>query len=110
MLRGGWVRGLYHEPAPGPGDNARRPCDPAITHVCFDVVDVEGEYARLSGAGVPFLSPPQRTPSVLTCYARDPDGNIVEFQELLSPKSRLQLKEFRCDGDAQAMNPPGANG
>lgn len=100
----------YHEPSPGPGDSARRPCDPAITHVCFDVVDVEGEYERLSAAGVPFLSTPQRTPSVLTCYARDPDGNIVEFQELLNPKSRLQLKEFRPDGDAQAMKPPGVSG
>ncbi len=85
----------YHSPAPGPGDSARRACDPAITHVCFDVVDVEGEYERLSKAGVAFLSPPQRMPGVHTCYARDPDGNIVEFQELLNPKSRLQLKDFR---------------
>jgi glyoxylase I family protein len=100
----------YHEPTPGLGDTARRPCDPAITHVCFDVVDVEGEYRRLSGEGVPFLSSPQRTPSVLTCYARDPDGNIVEFQELLNPKSRLQLKEFRRDEDAQTMKPPDVNG
>lgn len=86
----------YHLPTPGAGDIARRACDPAITHICFDVTDVESEYERLSNAGVPFQSPPQRTPSVLTCYARDPDGNLVEFQELLSSKSRLQLKEFRA--------------
>lgn len=85
----------YQAPTPGPGDPARRPCDPAITHVCFDVVDVDSEYERLSKAGVTFVSPPQRTPFMNTCYARDPDGNIVEFQELLNPKSRLQLKEFR---------------
>jgi glyoxylase I family protein len=92
----------YHAPVPGPGDNARRACDPAITHVCFDVVDVEAEYARLSAAGVPFISPPQRSAYMHTCYARDPDGNIVEFQELLNPKSRLQLKEFRLEKSAPA--------
>lgn len=85
----------YRSPMPGPGDSARRVCDPAITHICFDVVDVEAEYERLHAAGVPFFSSPQRISYVHTCYARDPDGNIVEFQELLNPKSRIQLKEYR---------------
>lgn len=85
----------YHSPEPVAREGESRPCDPAITHVCFDVVEVEQEYARLSAAGVRFVSPPQRKDNVHTCYARDPDGNLVEFQELVSPRSRLQLPEFR---------------
>jgi glyoxylase I family protein len=87
----------YESPTPGARDSVPRPCDPAITHICFDVVDVMGEYERLSAAGVPFHSPPQTHAGVCTVYARDPDGNIVEFQEILNPKSRMQLPGNRCD-------------
>lgn len=63
---------------PGPA------CDAGIRHICFDVSDLAGEYARLKAAGVPFFSEPQHVPAagVTTVYARDPDGNIVELQEV----------------------------
>lgn len=59
-------------------------CDGGIRHICFDVSDLAGEYARLKAAGVTFFSEPQHVPAagVTTVYARDPDGNIVELQEI----------------------------
>lgn len=59
-------------------------CDAGIRHICFDVSDLAGEYRRLTVAGVPFFSKPQHVPAaaVTTVYARDPDGNIVELQEV----------------------------
>ncbi len=83
----------YAEPAPAPPEQGRPVCNPGLTHVCFDVVDLPAEYERLLAAGVPFHCPPQPLGggSILATYARDPDGNVVEFQELLNPRSRMAL-------------------
>lgn len=73
----------YAEPVPAPGEE-KRPCDVGIRHIAFDVTDIDGEYARLSAAGVPFFSPPQSIGNfgIRSAYLRDPDGNIVELQEI----------------------------
>lgn len=73
----------YHEPKPRPGE--RRPaCDAGIRHIAFDVKDIVAEYERLKAAGVEFISPPQHIPpgKCTSCYFYDPDGNIVELQEI----------------------------
>ena len=73
----------YTAPAPQPG--MRRPaCDVGIRHIAFDVKDIDREYARLKAAGVDFISPPQHLAlgGVTSCYCYDPDGNIVELQEI----------------------------
>jgi catechol 2,3-dioxygenase-like lactoylglutathione lyase family enzyme len=59
-------------------------CDGGIRHICFDITDLAAEYRRLKAAGVEFFSEPQHVPAagVTTVYARDPDGNIVELQEV----------------------------
>jgi catechol 2,3-dioxygenase-like lactoylglutathione lyase family enzyme len=63
-----------------------------LTHLCFDVVDLPAEYERLKAAGVEFHCPPTHLGrGVRTTYARDPDGNVVEFQEILNPKSRMRM-------------------
>ena len=73
----------YHAPVPRPGDPDRPVCDHGITHLCIDVEDLDAEYARLSEAGMPFHGPPQDLGGgVRTIYGRDPDGNVVEIQEL----------------------------
>jgi catechol 2,3-dioxygenase-like lactoylglutathione lyase family enzyme len=80
----------YRSPKPRPGE--RRPaCDVGIRHICFDVKDIFGEYERLKAAGVDFISPPQPLEGVgcISCYLYDPDGNIVELQEIL-PGSIVQ--------------------
>ena len=73
----------YRNPAPRPGQ--RRPaCDAGIRHLAFDVKDIHSEYQRLKDAGVDFISPPQHIAAgkCTSCYCYDPDGNIVELQEL----------------------------
>ena len=54
-----------------------------ITHLCFDVDDVEAEYQRLLAAGVRFHTPPQDFGAVRATYGRDPDGNVFELQQLM---------------------------
>lgn len=72
----------YTHPEPAPGE--RRPaCDTGIRHICFDVTDIFSEYERLKAAGVDFISPPQKLGAgCASCYLYDPDGNIVELQEI----------------------------
>ena len=57
-----------------------------LRHVAFEVDDLEGLYARLTAAGVPFVSPPVIVPFKVVgnirkrlCYLKDPDGAIVEL-------------------------------
>ena len=58
-----------------------------LRHVALEVDDLDGLYARLQEAGVPFVSGPVAVPFSLPgvrkrlCYARDPDGALVEFAE-----------------------------
>jgi catechol 2,3-dioxygenase-like lactoylglutathione lyase family enzyme len=73
----------YTRPVPRPGE--RRPaCDAGIRHIAFDVKDIHAEYARLKAGGVDFISPPQHLQmgGVTSCYFYDPDGNILELQEI----------------------------
>jgi catechol 2,3-dioxygenase-like lactoylglutathione lyase family enzyme len=82
----------YHSPQPAAGDPARRVCDPGIAHFCFDVTDVDGEYERLLAAGMSFHCPPQDAGAgIRTTYGRDPDGNVVELQEVPSSEHRIAL-------------------
>lgn len=66
-----------------------------IRHVAFDVTDIDAEYARLKAAGVTFLSEPQSLELVglRSVYFRDPEGNILEFQEVFpgSPVDRSHV-------------------
>ena len=73
----------YAEPTPGPAD-PKRSCDVGIRHLAFDVTGIDEEYERLKAQDVPFLSPPQSIGNhgVRSVYLRDPDGNIVELQEI----------------------------
>jgi catechol 2,3-dioxygenase-like lactoylglutathione lyase family enzyme len=101
-LKGAWVQGAalragnvqievfqYKQPPAAQGAPPR-PCDVGIRHICFDVTDIDAEYARLKSAGVEFISAPQTMGNhkVKAVYARDPDHNIVELQEIF-PGSRV---------------------
>ena len=55
-----------------------------ITHFCLDVSDVRGLHARLSAAGMRFHSDPVDKAGVRTCYGRDPFGNVIELQEIIT--------------------------
>nr|WP_276328998.1 VOC family protein [Crossiella equi] len=83
----------YTNPEPVPGDPDRRPCAAGSTHLCLDVVGLDAEYQRLLARGMRFHSEPQDVaPGVRTTYGRDPDGNIVELQEVTEPTARIALR------------------
>jgi glyoxylase I family protein len=97
-LRAGnlWIE-IFQYTHPDPRPVEKRPaCDAGIRHLCFDVTDIEAEYRRLSAAGVEFVSAPQQLEGAGVCsvYARDPDGNIVELQEIF-PGSKLGRDHVR---------------
>jgi catechol 2,3-dioxygenase-like lactoylglutathione lyase family enzyme len=73
----------FWSPSGRAGDPDRPVCDHGYTHLCLDVDDLDETHDRLAAAGVRFHSPPQDLfPGVRMCYSRDPDGNVVEIQEL----------------------------
>ena len=81
----------FTSPAARPGDPDRPVCDHGFSHLCIDVDDVDATYEKLRAAGVRFHSPPQDLfPGVRTCYSRDPDGNVVEIQQL-APRHRFAV-------------------
>lgn len=74
----------FTAPDPKPVDPQRPVNDNGYTHFCFDVTDVDEEYERLGALGMTFHGPPQEFKEfgIRTVYGRDPDGNVVELQEL----------------------------
>lgn len=82
----------------------RRACDAGLTHICFDVIDVDGEYERLLAAGVEFHTAPVDVGgTVRTTYGRDPDGNIFELQEVTQSGLALDLKNVVPELDTQVI-------
>lgn len=83
----------YHEPhcdAP-PQSQANMP---GWRHVAFDVKNLDALHHRLTQAGVVFHDEPQDLGLARTIYARDPDNNIIEFQELVGDDNPLELGVF----------------
>jgi len=66
------------------------------------VTDLDAEYARLKAAGMTFHCPPQSIGmDVRTTYGRDPDGNVIELQEVLS--ARVQSRYAWRDRPRQRL-------
>ncbi|GIW41373.1 MAG: hypothetical protein KatS3mg076_1950 [Candidatus Binatia bacterium] len=86
----------YESPRPRESDPRRPVCDHGITHICLDVKDLDAEYERLEAAGMVFHCPPKDIGMGLrTTYGRDPDGNVIELQEILDDTSPIALREGR---------------
>ncbi len=81
----------YATPTPKGRDADRQLCDHGLTHFCLDVDDIEKEYERLKAAGMPFHCPPVDYGTVKTTYGRDPDGNVIELQEIKAADDPLAL-------------------
>lgn len=69
----------------------RPACDAGLTHMCFDLENLEATYEKLAAVGVVFLSPPQHLGTVITCYIRDPDGNLIELRQGIRDKSTIEI-------------------
>ncbi len=101
LLRAGntFVEIFQYTNPPGK-DGAPRPpaCDAGLTHICFDVVDIEDEQARLSAAGIEFHSDPVEIGGIVKAtYGRDPDGNIFEMQEVIGKDLPMDIKNVVPD-------------
>jgi catechol 2,3-dioxygenase-like lactoylglutathione lyase family enzyme len=88
----------YESPTPRPAPPDRDPSWHGYTHFCVDVVDIDAEYERLSRLGMTFHAPPPTVDELghtrlRAIYARDPDGNIVELQEILDPAVPFALDQ-----------------
>ncbi|NND68194.1 MAG: VOC family protein [Halioglobus sp.] len=68
-----------------PKDDSGSP--PAInrvgfSHIAVQTEDIAGDYARLIRMGVPCNSEPIDFGKVTALYARDPDGNTIEWLQM----------------------------
>jgi glyoxylase I family protein len=72
----------YTAPQP-PGNAPLRPFDRGYTHIALDVTDIESEFDRLVAAGTRFEHErPVDFGAIQAIYGRDPDGNIIELQQM----------------------------
>jgi catechol 2,3-dioxygenase-like lactoylglutathione lyase family enzyme len=85
----------YLRPEPQ-SERPLRPNDRGYTHFALDVTDIDAEYARLSAAGMTFTREPPvlRGGGLRAVYGYDPDGNIIELQEVISRKTGYKLDEL----------------
>ena len=87
----------YQTPEPKEKDPKYPPNNHGYTHFCIDVTDIDMEYERLTKAGVKFnIAPPgnfedAEMAPVRATYGRDPDGNIIEIQEILDKNHMFYL-------------------
>jgi catechol 2,3-dioxygenase-like lactoylglutathione lyase family enzyme len=86
----------FTSPPGAAGDPERPVSSHGYTHFCLDVVDIEAEYERLLTHGMRFHGPPAARSTisrgrVRSVYGRDPDGNVIELQEIIDPAYPLQL-------------------
>lgn len=71
----------YRSPPGGNANEGVSNNDVGAAHFCFEVSDLPGLYEDLRDEAE-FISPPQTLSSGATVvYARDPDGNVLEFLE-----------------------------
>ncbi len=72
------------------------PCEPFIrgyTHICLEVTDIDAEYERLKRHGMTFHAPPPPLDdrNFRAIYGRDPEGNLIELQELFGSDNPMRL-------------------
>lgn len=85
MLR---ARNMYLEvweysAPPGRGNDPLNPNDLGYTHFCVDTDDIERDYKNAQAAGMTFVGAPSpETTGIRTIYGRDPDGNVIELQQV----------------------------
>ncbi len=56
--------------------------DPHRHMVAFESDDIDGDYRRLSSAGVEFIERPTEYDGMRIATLKDPEGNLVQFFQL----------------------------
>ena len=76
----------FRSPAPKTQDLNRPVCDHGFTHLALDVENIDEVYATLCARGMRFHTHVQNAGGgIRNTYGRDPDGNVIEIQELTDP-------------------------
>jgi HAD superfamily hydrolase (TIGR01509 family) len=76
-------------------------------HLALEVEDVDGEYARLAGLGLPegALRPPRDTgDGYREMELRDPEGNVVELSARVRPPPRYPVRGVVFDLDGTLLD------
>ena len=81
----------FATPAPDRPEGERAVNQYGFTHLCLDVSDTEGAYARLLAAGIDFHCRPIGTAGVKAVYCRDPFGNVLELQQIVDESTMKRL-------------------
>ena len=78
----------YQYPEGAQGSENSAPHTQGLRHVALEVEDLDAEYARLTAAGMRFVSAPVAVPFGVAgsvrkrlCYCLDPDGALVEIAD-----------------------------
>ncbi len=100
----------YHKPEGKQSDPQRPVSDHGYTHFCIAVEDIDAEYERLLAAGMTFHCPPpggndSKEAPVRATYGRDPDGNVIEIQEVRDPNIRFALHRAQFSKEVSEENP-----
>ena len=74
----------YASPPPSPVTTERGVNEYGYTHLCMDVDDTDAIHARLAAAGIDFHCDPISASGVRTVYGRDPFGNVIELQQVVT--------------------------
>jgi len=84
----------YVNPPGEPLDKNYGVNDHGYTHFALDVKNIDEEYERLSKNGMTFnCAPPNFVEGpIRATYGRDPDGNVVEIQQIGDPSHDFSLE------------------
>ena len=74
----------FSAPRPPTPEAERGVNELGFTHLCFDVDDTLAMHARLAAAGIDFHCDPIDSSGVRTVYGRDPFGNVIELQQIIT--------------------------
>jgi catechol 2,3-dioxygenase-like lactoylglutathione lyase family enzyme len=75
----------YRAPVGGPMSKDLRQCDNGLTHIAFNVTDLDGLCAKMKSSRVEFYSDPQiMGKEMKVVYFKDPDGVTLELMEALT--------------------------
>jgi catechol 2,3-dioxygenase-like lactoylglutathione lyase family enzyme len=85
----GFLELVHYIDPPSPMGQPLYPNQVNSIHLCFNIINLQNHYRELSEKGIRFLTPPKVIEgpggvSVCLCYAQDPEGNWLEFKEVLS--------------------------
>lgn len=59
---------------------------PGVTHAAFIVDSLHRTLERFAELGCPITEGPVNWGRRLTCFIRDPDGNVLEFNEIITDR------------------------